>query len=55
VSVAAARLAIDLLLGRSDLRAMIEGDATLAQMQGSWSEELSAFRDLRARYLLYPD
>jgi uncharacterized protein YbbC (DUF1343 family) len=48
------RLAIDLLLGRSDLRPMIEGGAALAEMESLWREELERFDELRSGYLLYP-
>ena len=49
------RLAIDLLLGRSDLRSMIEGNAPLATMEASWSQGLSEFLRTRQRFLLYPE
>jgi uncharacterized protein YbbC (DUF1343 family) len=48
------RPAIDLLLGRKDLRSMIEAGADLQQMAETWSEELERFTSLRAGYLLYP-
>jgi len=48
------RLAIDLLLGREDLRPMIESGATLAEMEAGWSDELGAFLELRRKFLLYP-
>jgi uncharacterized protein YbbC (DUF1343 family) len=47
------RLAIDLLLGRHELRPMIEIGATLAEMESSWREELERFEELRSGYLLY--
>lgn len=49
------RIAIDLLLGRSDLRPMLESGATLAEMEASWGDDLQSFRALRSRFLLYPD
>lgn len=49
------RLAIDLLLGRPDLRPMIEGGAAVAEMEAAWRHDLEAFRMLRRRYLIYPD
>jgi uncharacterized protein YbbC (DUF1343 family) len=49
------RLAIDLLLGRGDLRAMIEAGAPLGDMESAWAHELAAFDALRSRFLLYPD
>lgn len=47
------RLAIDLLLGRADLRSMLESGASLDEMQSSWTSELEAFAALRQRFLLY--
>ena len=49
------RLAIDLLLGRGDLRAMVEAKAPLAEMEAAWAGELRAFEALRSRFLRYPD
>lgn len=49
------RLAIDLLLGREDLRAMIEANASLFEMEGSWRSDLTAFIDLRRQFLIYPE
>jgi len=49
------RLAIDLLLGRPDLRPMLESGASVEEMEGVWSEELAAFLELRERFLLYAD
>ena len=48
------RLAIDLLLGRSDLRPMLEAGATLAEMEAVWTPGLSRFLVDRARALTYP-
>jgi uncharacterized protein YbbC (DUF1343 family) len=48
------RLAIDLLLGRADLRAMIEQGAPLAAMEDTWEAGLTRFRLERERALLYP-
>jgi uncharacterized protein YbbC (DUF1343 family) len=47
------RLAIDLLLGRSDLRAMLEARVTPAEMESSWLADLQAFAEERRPYLLY--
>jgi uncharacterized protein YbbC (DUF1343 family) len=49
------RLAIDLLLGRADLRSMLEEGAPLAAMESAWAEDLAAFSALRRSYLLYPE
>jgi uncharacterized protein YbbC (DUF1343 family) len=47
------RLAIDLLLGRSDLRPMLEQGATLEALEATWNDELQSFLALRERFLLY--
>jgi uncharacterized protein YbbC (DUF1343 family) len=49
-----ARLAIDLLLGRTDLRPMLERTPTTREVSASWKRELDDFRRLRASALLYP-
>ena len=49
------RLAIDLLLGRPELRPMLESDATLQELESSWAAALDRFVELRRRFLLYPD
>ena len=48
------RLAIDLLLGRADLRPMLEAGASLAEMEAAWAPGLARFVSERARVLLYP-
>jgi uncharacterized protein YbbC (DUF1343 family) len=48
------RLAIDLLLGRSDLRPMLQDGASLADMEATWTSGLARFRGDRDRALLYP-
>jgi uncharacterized protein YbbC (DUF1343 family) len=48
------RLAIDLLLGRADLRAMIESGASVAAMEAAWRDDLNRFLRERERFLLYP-
>jgi uncharacterized protein YbbC (DUF1343 family) len=48
------RLAIDLLLGRADLREMIEAGASVAAMESAWSPGLHRFLRERERFLLYP-
>jgi hypothetical protein len=48
------RLAIDLLLGRADLRPMIEAGAALADMEDLWSSAMTRFARDRDRVLLYP-
>jgi len=48
------RLAIDLLLGRSELRPMIEGGAALQEMESVWANDSVRFLADRQRTLLYP-
>jgi uncharacterized protein YbbC (DUF1343 family) len=48
------RLAIDLLLGRADLRGMLEQGASLAAMEDAWASGLARFLGERASALLYP-
>ncbi len=47
------RLAIDLLLGRADLRPMIEAGAPLQEMEAAWSPGLARFLGERERFLRY--
>lgn len=47
------RLAIDLLLGRADLRPMIEAGATVGEMHASWKDDLDRFTAIRSRFLSY--
>ncbi|HKQ63092.1 MAG TPA: DUF1343 domain-containing protein [Candidatus Polarisedimenticolaceae bacterium] len=47
------RLAIDLLLGRTELRGMLEAQATTDEMEALWEAELRAFADRRRSSLLY--
>lgn len=49
------RLAIDLLLGKPDLRGMIEDGLSVAEMRASWQPALDAFLRLRRRFLIYPE
>jgi uncharacterized protein YbbC (DUF1343 family) len=49
------RLAIDLLFGHPGLRGMVEGGASLLEMEAAWASGLTAFETLRDRFLLYPD
>ena len=48
------RLAIDLLLGRTGLREMLEAGASSAEMEATWAGDLAAFVRERKRFLLYP-
>ena len=47
------RLAIDLLLGRRELRGMIETSMPLAEIEQTWQAELARFLELRAGFLRY--
>lgn len=44
-----------LLTGKREIRKMIENGKTAAEIQESWKEEVEAFKQIRAKYLLYPD
>lgn len=46
-------LAIDLLLGRHELRLRLEADAPLTEIEASWKDEAAAFQQIRSKYLLY--
>ena len=48
------RLAIDLLLGRADLRPRLESERPLDGIEELWREDSEAFAKLRKRFLLYP-
>ena len=47
------RLAIDLLLGRPELRPMLESGVEMAEIEASWSDGLTAFAKERDPFLLY--
>jgi uncharacterized protein YbbC (DUF1343 family) len=47
------RPAIDLLLGRADLRPMIEAGLPLSDLERCWEAEVREFLELRRRFLLY--
>ena len=47
------RLAIDLLLGRHDLRQMLEAGAPIDEMERLWADDLERFLELRSRFLIY--
>jgi uncharacterized protein YbbC (DUF1343 family) len=49
------RLAIDLLLGRTELRAMIESLAPVATMEAAWRDDVLRFRREREPFLLYSE
>lgn len=43
----------DLLAGNTKLREMLETNATAEEIIDAWSEDVAAFQQLRAKYLLY--
>ena len=45
----------NLLAGNRTLRVQIEQDMTEEQIRASWQTELNKYRQIRQRYLLYPD
>ncbi len=47
------RLAIDLLLGRTDLRPGLEAGKPLDELQALWHDDLIEFNATRERFLLY--
>ena len=49
------RPAIDVLTGTSRVRERIEAGASVAEIESEWEEDLTQFRELRSRYLLYPE
>ncbi len=49
----AQRLAIDLLLGRKELRPLIESGAPLAEMERLWESDAGQFEPLRSEFLRY--
>lgn len=46
---------ITLLAGNKLLQTQIESDFTEEEIRDSWQEDLNAFKEIRKKYLLYPD
>ena len=46
---------IDLLYGSDELRNLIESGAKVAEITRSWKSDITEFKQLRKKYLLYPD
>ncbi|HSF15715.1 MAG TPA: DUF1343 domain-containing protein [Vicinamibacteria bacterium] len=44
---------IDILAGNTRIRELIERDAPLSEIEGSWQVDLARFKKVRERYLLY--
>jgi uncharacterized protein YbbC (DUF1343 family) len=47
------RLAIDLLLGREELRPMLESGAPIEELKAAWEPGLRRFAEQRSRFLIY--
>jgi uncharacterized protein YbbC (DUF1343 family) len=47
------RLAIDLLFGRGDVRALVEAGAPVPDIEATWRRDLDAFDATRAKFYLY--
>ncbi len=43
------------LIGKGDIRAMIEQGMTAEQIKATWADDVAAFRVQRAPYLIYPE
>ncbi len=49
------RPAIDILAGNSSIRAQLEADAPLREIEESWQVDLVRFKEIRERYLVYDE
>lgn len=47
------RPAIDILAGNGSIRAQLEADATLQEIERAWQVDLARFKKVRERYLIY--
>ena len=47
------RPAIDLLLGRADLRPAMEAGTSVEALERIWTVDLEAYRSVRSSYLVY--
>ena len=47
------RPAIDILAGNGSIRAQLEADATLGEIEAAWQVDLARFKRIRQRYLIY--
>ena len=45
----------ELLIGRGDIRGMIEEGRSAAEIKASWAGDVEKFKKQRAPYLLYPE
>jgi uncharacterized protein YbbC (DUF1343 family) len=43
------------LAGTNQLRKQIEKGVTEEEIRSSWQEDLKAFKNIRKKYLIYPD
>ncbi len=48
-------LPIEIILGSADLHRHLERGVPVAELERSWEPQLAEYRELRARYLLYPE
>ena len=53
LATAYGRPAIDILAGNGSIRAQLEADATLAEIEAAWQVDLARFKKVRERYLIY--
>ena len=45
----------ELLIGRGDIRAMIENGASAEEIKATWADDVAKFRQQRRPYLLYSE
>lgn len=48
------KLPIDVIVGRADIRADLEADRSIFDMEAEWQQDLNEFLKLRSSFLLYP-
>jgi uncharacterized protein YbbC (DUF1343 family) len=49
------RLPMDLILGDQEVRQELEAGRPLRELEAGWQEALQEFKDVRTKYLLYPE
>jgi len=49
------RLPMDLILGEQKVREELEAGLPLREIEADWQEGLREFKDVRTKYLLYPE
>ena len=45
----------ELLIGRGDIRRMIERGMSAEEIKATWADDVKQFKNLRKPYLLYPE